>query len=306
MASNSSALRSCEQRARAQRGVLSQDQAREEGLPLRSIRRLVTSGRWTEVFPGSLMPQPVPLEWETLLKAATLSVEDAVAAGASVLRLLAFDGYGRAPLEIASLKGVRLSGVICRRYKKPDVLPSVVIRGVPARALALVLLDICAILNRYQAGRLIDEALRRKLVTLAQLQQALILIGGRGKSGTRMFRQLISERDDTDALTDSELERIFKAFAGRYGHAPTLHHKVFDERGEFVAEVDYAFVGARVAIQLDSFKWHTSRTQFERDRKQDVIMGRLGWVVLRFTWYQVRYETEWVFEQIAHALKARS
>jgi hypothetical protein len=110
------------------------------------------------------------------------------------------------------------------------------------------------------------------------------------------------ERDDSDALTDSELERIFKNFATRFGLSPTAHHKVFDERGEFVCEPDFAFVEAKVAIQLDGFKWHTSRSQFEKDRKQDVIMSRPGWKVLRFTWYQLRYEREWVFEQIAAAL----
>jgi hypothetical protein len=237
-----------------------------------------------------------------MLKAATLSVPGAVAAGAAVLRLLGFERYTRAGLEIASLRGVRLPGVICRRYKRPDVLAAVTIRGIPTRALPLVLLDMCAVLNRHEAARLIDEALRRKLVTLAQLQQALILIGGRGKGGTRLFRQLIVERDDSDALSDSELERIFKNFAKRYGLAPTAHHKVFDEAGEFVCEPDFAFEDAKVAIQLDGFKWHTSRSQFEKDRKQDVIMSRLGWKVLRFTWYQLRYEREWVFEQIAAAL----
>ena len=302
MPSNTEALAACEKRAREQRGVLSQAEAQEEGLPYRAIRRLVSSGRWTEVFPRALLPQPVPLEWETMLKAATVSVEGAVAAGGAVLRLLGFERYFRAELEIASLRGVRLADVICRRYRRPDVLAPVTIRGIPTRALPLVLLDMCADLDRYEAARLIDEALRRKLVTLAQLQNALILIGGRGKGGTRLFRQLILERDDSDALTDSELERIFKNFAARSGLRPSAHYKVFDETGGFVCEADFAFVEAKVAIQLDGFKWHTSRSQFEKDRRQDVIMTRLGWKVLRFTWYQLRFEREWVFEQISLAL----
>ena len=65
---------------------------------------------------------------------------------------------------------------------------------------------------------------------------------------------------------------------------PALEHRVCRADGGFVAQVDLAFPSHRVAIELDSARWHDNRESFVRDRRRRNEITLAGWTVLNFTW----------------------
>ena len=53
-----------------------------------------------------------------------------------------------------------------------------------------------------------------------------------------------------------------------------------------VGRVDFV-VGDRLVIEVDGAQFHTTRAQFEEDRRRDAELSRLGYRVLRFSYTQV-------------------
>ena len=79
------------------------------------------------------------------------------------------------------------------------------------------------------------------------------------------------------------------------------------ERGrgrDGVARVDLAYPGRRIAVALDGFSWHSSRTAFVSDRNRQNRLVLLGWTVLRFTWADVVDNPESVVALLSQALAA--
>ncbi len=53
-----------------------------------------------------------------------------------------------------------------------------------------------------------------------------------------------------------------------------------------VGRVDFV-VGNRLVVEIDGAQFHTTRAQFEEDRRRDAELSRLGYRVLRFSYTQV-------------------
>ena len=63
---------------------------------------------------------------------------------------------------------------------------------------------------------------------------------------------------------------------------PERQHEIRQD-GELVARVDLAYPPERVAIELDSFRWHAGRGPFRSDRVRGNRIEAAGWRVLRAT-----------------------
>jgi very-short-patch-repair endonuclease len=61
-----------------------------------------------------------------------------------------------------------------------------------------------------------------------------------------------------------------------------------------------------VLVEVDGWRAHAHRLAFERDRARDAELVALGYVVLRFTWRQLRDSPLLVAAQIAQALAHRT
>lgn len=66
--------------------------------------------------------------------------------------------------------------------------------------------------------------------------------------------------------------------------------QVVIEHGRFVARVDLADERLRIVIEADSFEFHGSRKDLDRDCRRYNALVVAGWLVLRFTWEQVMFE----------------
>lgn len=126
-------------------------------------------------------------------------------------------------------------------------------------------------------GAAIDEALRRKVVTLEDLWTALHL--GKDRAGNGERKRLLRESRD---LPWSELERAAHV-ALRKAHIKgwVTNHRVTVKDKQYL--LDAAFPRLTLALEFDGWEFHRSMESFIADRDRDVQLTLAGWTVLRFT-----------------------
>ncbi|WP_100500975.1 DUF559 domain-containing protein [Geodermatophilus chilensis] len=85
---------------------------------------------------------------------------------------------------------------------------------------------------------------------------------------------------------------------------PVQQHRVVLLDGRRV-DLDAAWPGARVAVELDGAAFHGSRQQRERDLRRDTALAALGWVVLRFSYRRLTTDPEGCRREIEAVLRRR-
>jgi very-short-patch-repair endonuclease len=228
--------------------------------------------------------------------------EGAVISHRSAARLHGLS-HGEAVIEITlPRKKNSAHGVIV--HVDPDVaaLPTAKIDGLPVTLIARTIFDLCGVLPYPAAAETLIDAIRNDRVDVPALGRAGDLFGKPGKGGTTAFRKVLTERLGL-GITDSVAEDLFLSLARRRGYGFTHHHVVRD--ATFFAELDFASLPERVNIEIDGAKAHGDPVAQQRDRNRDAELIRRGWLVLRFTYWDLIQQPDWVFECIGEALAQR-
>lgn len=92
------------------------------------------------------------------------------------------------------------------------------------------------------------------------------------------LRRLLSR---VDAASQSFLESVMRFRLSMLGIATRSQVRISG-----VGHVDL-LVGERLVIEMDGWRFHKTREQFEEDRRRDARLVRLGFRVLRFTYRQL-------------------
>jgi len=114
------------------------------------------------------------------------------------------------------------------------------------------------------------------------------------------LRLIESETAPADAPTRSELERRMLRLITRSGlERPVCQHPV----GPYTA--DFLWPAERVIVETDGWDGHRHELAFHRDRRRDAWLLAHGYVVIRFTWPQLRDEPLTVIARVAAVLGHR-
>ena len=87
---------------------------------------------------------------------------------------------------------------------------------------------------------------------------------------------------------------------------PVSEYEVRDERGTFVARVDFAYPAIKLAIEVDGYEPHVALDTFKHDRSRQNRIVSLGWMLLRYTWAEVDALAAHVGDGIARELARRT
>ena len=185
--------------------------------------------------------------------------------------------------------GVRVHRVALR---SDDV---VLHRGLWVTNRTVTLLDCLGWLSFTEARQLADRALTQKWLTMAHLVDRLELQPGRW--GNRQLRRLAGAIGVGAAESERRLHRLLRS-AGITGWIPNL--RIALNGASY--EIDVAFPKARLAIEVDGFRYHSGDERFQRDRTKQNALTSTGWRVLRFTWADLSDRPGYVIEQIRHML----
>jgi very-short-patch-repair endonuclease len=147
---------------------------------------------------------------------------------------------------------------------------------IPVTSLERTLLDYAEQATPRQLQKALDEAERRTILDLRKLQRSVDR--GVGRKGLKLLTAAIANLTDHPAWTQSPAEDLFLDLI-RAADLPLPRANVLIH----THLVDFAWPDQKVIVEIDSFRFHSTREAFEDDRERDVDLQKLGWRVLRIT-----------------------
>ncbi|MEA2497851.1 MAG: hypothetical protein QOH26_256, partial [Actinomycetota bacterium] len=304
---HAAADRECERIARSQHGVLSREQALRAGLSKRSIEVRIAEGRLEVLLPRAYGFPGTPDGWEKRLMAAFLwAAPGSHVSHRSAAELLRLDGPPRGFVEVSAPVGRRpRNDVFCHRLAPGDRPRSRAVGCFIVTPPERTLLDLCSVVPATKAGKALDDALRKSMTTLPRLWGELEDRGERGRKGSKIFRRLLSLRDDRDGRLESELEAATLRLL-RTSRLPKVDVQfVVTEAGAHAPRLDFAYPAYQVGIEAHSYRHHAGLDPWNSDWARDNRLKLLGWTVLHYTWDEIHFESERVITDIGRLLKAR-
>lgn len=120
---------------------------------------------------------------------------------------------------------------------------------------------------------------------------------GKGSAQARQIAALASP------LAANVFESMLRALAIRAGLdvEPQVEIRVAGRAGQadLVVRPDVVDRGRRLVLEAESWEFHSAKNAFERDCHRYTVLVLDGWTVLRFTWWQVMHDPEWVLSCLA-------
>lgn len=271
------------QLARDQRGLLTRDQLATEGVSDSAVDRWVANGILVPVFPRVYRHAAVPESWEQRLLAACLcGGEGTLASHRSAGALWSLDKCERGLIEVLTGRRLRSSGLRCTRTKEIPRCDRSRVQGIPATSVERTLIDLAGDLGADGLEIALDSALRQRLTSLARLKWRLDKCPA-NKKGLATIKELLAQRSPKAAATESALEARFLQLVRRSKlPSPGQQYRVMDGH-HFIARLDFAYPNAKLAVEIDGYRWHAGNHAWNRDRNRNNELARLGWTVLRFT-----------------------
>ncbi|MEO6858484.1 MAG: DUF559 domain-containing protein [Solirubrobacteraceae bacterium] len=288
--------------AQAQRGRISRDQLHAAAISNAAIARLVKRHALVplccDVFAAG-HPGPVELGDET---AALLACPlGAALSHHTAARLWDIQPPNSADGEIHVLVPhgsgrTRAEGFRLHRARSLTAADIQVHERLPVTSPARTLLDLAPLLGPRQLELALDRALVARIMRADDLAE--LLSRAHRRPGTPVLTALLN-RQHGSTFTRSQAEEMFLEML-RSARLPTprinVRHSGY--------EVDFLWTEQRVVVEIDGYRFHSTRRAFEHDHRKDRDLRAAGLTVLRFTYDQLRREPYAVIAAVAVALGA--
>lgn len=269
--------------ARAQHGVVAHRQLREFGLSGQAIQHRVSMGRLHRVERGIYAVGRPGLTRHGRWMAAALGCGPrAVLSHRSAAALFGIGSESRDWIEVSVpfVSPRERPGVRVRRRPKLRASDVTTHDGIPVTVPVLTVIDIARSPD-VNLERAINEADRLDLVDPESLAAALDDFPS--QPGVGRLRDLLGKL--TFRMTDSELERRFLPLVADAGLPMPLTRQYVN-----AFKTDFFWPELRLVVETDGLRYHRTPAQQARDRVRDQAHLAAGFIPLRFTHWQVRYE----------------
>jgi hypothetical protein len=271
--------------ARGQHGLLSRRDLLGLGYSDKAIRHRLASGRLHPVTRGVYAVGWPHLTPERRWLAAVLACQP----GAALSHRSAAALWG-----IAAERGPGVDVSVRRRceYRRPGIrarsrpsLPAADIvkrDAIPVTRPERTLVDLAAEMSIRAVERAVNEADKRDLVDPESLRAALGAYPG--EPGVKRLRTLLDRH--TFRLSDSDLEILLRPIAAAAGLPPPLTKERLNG-----FEVDFSWPDLGLVVETDGLRYHRTAAAQAQDRLRDQTHTAAGLTPLRFSHYQVKYES---------------
>lgn len=291
--------------AAAQHQLITIEQALEAGLSRRTIDRRVATGEWTRASSRVLALSSGPRGLERRLMAAQLHQPSAVASFRAAARLQGFAFLTDVQAEVTVTYQDSNRNPFARVHRSADLFAEDIVRVGPLRttSIARTAADLFVCYRRARGERIVDDLLLSGRLALDELAAAHERYAGCGRPGTVTVREVIQARNGVVGVERTMLEKAYHRLVAGTELADFVEQVPLPGWLDGPSRVDVAYPQARVIVELDGRRWHGHREQFERDRRRDNEAQLAGWVVLRFTWDQLRNRPDEVLATVRSALR---
>jgi Transcriptional regulator, AbiEi antitoxin len=290
--------------ARRQHGLVTRTQMLKT-LSRRQLDNLVHTGRLERLQPSTYRVAGSPESLEQMLHAAILASGDGAAASfRAAAHLWYLAGFWEIPtVEITtpSRRRTRLDDVIVHDTKVTGTIHFERRRGIPVTSVARTLCDLSACCSPNEIGRALDDALRRKLVTLRRMRAVFEDLATRGRRRSTIMRELLAQRGANYHPGGSDPEvRMMRVLQSAGLPDPIQQHTVRINGKSY--RLDGAFIAYKVALEYEGFEFHRSRTSFDVRYERDRDLKNDNWWIVYIT---SRTSDERLVSDTRYALETR-
>ncbi|WP_420176177.1 endonuclease domain-containing protein [Luteococcus sp. OSA5] len=257
---------------------------------------LVKTGELVAVLPGVLAAASLANTFEARVAAVALWDPDAVVIGRAAARLGFWPGARDDVVEVVTRRRpAPREGFVFRRVRlDPDEVVEDPGSGVRHSSPGWTALW----LARWDHGEATDEALRATAVTPEGLMELMAHFRGRVGAPLRRFVAVHSREKPW-----SVAERMMHVAMREAGITGWKGNHVFHLAGRSWP-ADIVFEKIRLVIEFDGFESHSRRDVFHADHEKALLLMSEGWLVVRFSWEQLRDREQmlrWIRDAMAMA-----
>jgi very-short-patch-repair endonuclease len=270
----------------------------------RAIEHHLTTGRLVAVHAGVYRPSGHPESWRQALSAAALAAgAGAVVSHRGAAHLHAMAGMEpQVEISVVRSRAPHIAGVLVHRATvlgPPDTTTS---DGIPCTRPARTLIDLSSVVAPAALEAALDDALSRRLVSVDYLRRRLDALGRQGRRGAGTLAAFLADRSDGRPRSTSEFERrLFRLLISAGVPLPRTQYEVILPGGRRVV-LDYAYPEDLLALEADSYRHHSSRSDWSRDHKRNRLLTAMGWRILPVTWDDLVTPAE-MLDAVARGLK---
>ncbi|HEV7861932.1 MAG TPA: hypothetical protein VGR20_04500, partial [Acidimicrobiia bacterium] len=172
--------------------------------------------------------------------------------------------------------------------------------GIPTTAVARTIVDCATILDQPALNRLTDAAIGRGFTTLEGIRSARGRAGA--LAGAARLREALAPYAGgipPGSVKEAHALRLFRQWKLP---PPECQYVIRNERGEFVAQVDFAWPLFRLALEYDGDEAHAPRKWSADDDRAETIEA-LGWRVERADRHDLRPSSTRLRALLTHLLR---
>ncbi|MGZ4193324.1 MAG: type IV toxin-antitoxin system AbiEi family antitoxin domain-containing protein [Solirubrobacteraceae bacterium] len=286
--------------ARLQRGRVARRQLVAAGISSAAVGRALTAGRLLRVHRGVYV---VPGSETTTLgreTAALLAVRD----GALLSHHTAAALWGlRLPVAedihvlVAGGPAAAVRGVQIHRTHALEPDDARIVKALLVTSPARTIIDLAPHLADRRLEFTIDQAITEKLVRPAQLRRALERLTH--AAGRRRVLELLDDGTRTTITRSHAEERLLALVRDGGLPDPLVNTRVLGY------EVDFYWPQARLVVEVDGFRFHSTHQRFERDRNKDAVLQAAGVGTMRVTPRGLEREGTAIVVRIGQAIALR-
>jgi hypothetical protein len=283
--------------------IITRDQALRAGLTDGQIRRRVKDGRLVALFPRVFLRSGAPPSPEQMTLAASLACgRGSFVSHHSAAALWGFiDAAPIVPeITVPASRRPRTTGIAIHRSRILGPTEHAIRGATPLATPARTLLGIAGSSSPEALSLMADRAFRRRLVDPDRLSVYLARSELTTAAGHGVLAEIAKVRCST-GIPESELEGLILPIVKRYRlPTPTLQYEVI-AHGRRV-RFDVAYPDQRVAVELDGWGPHYGLDRWQSDHDRHNATELSGWLVIRFTWTDLKQRPVYVAVTLAEAL----
>ncbi len=298
-------------RVEATHGIVTHSDLLAAGISPRQVLRQREAGRLVDLHHGVYRIAGAPPTYEARVAAALRIVDEDGQSWAShhtASRMWGVGIHGRDQrIEILrpKLLSAARGGVLVHRSTLIPPHHVTVLRGLPVTTPSRTLFDLARSTGPVVLGRGITKAIQVRDIpcSLPSLYRVLYDLGGRGRPGTRRFREVLDTFDPAEPPTESVLDEIGRSLLRR---VPGIRWQVemSDERG-YIRRVDGLVEDIPLVIELDSV-FHDDPVQRALDDEGDRRLLALGYPTRRLRWPDLTRPGDLTLDEILRLVADRA
>lgn len=273
--------------AENQHGVVAWQQLRNLGISRSAIRHRLRVGRLEAASTRVLRVAGSPPTQKQELMGAVLDAGAAAAVShEAAAALWGLPGFWLGSLDVSRPRSAKRGTPMLGELHEPLLLPTAhltTVDGIPVTSVPRTIFDLAGSqgISEQRLERAMDNAISLSPPVLPLLHSMLGELGGRGRSGLGIIRELLSQRSLDYVPPASGLEaRVIELLAD----AGIGTRRQVDLGGEhWIGRVDLLVTGTRLVVEVDSALHHTSRSDRQRDSRRDEHLRAAGYEVIRLT-----------------------